>query len=345
VKKTKKYDGVYIYEVLNNIRWEIQVLLWFVWEYTHGAFLVLKNVKRDSKKYDLPVSSILYNALIKYPLIGFIPSNFFLYRLYENSYKDYMNFFERTIKVGERNNHMYYLLINKLRFKLHIRGKIKNPKLIAYFDHKSKKITNYAKPSTDKIVIKPTGGSGGMGVKVISSDRFIEELKKCSRDYLAEEFIEQHNLINKIFSGSVNTVRVLTLKKNEDVIVIKAMLRVGGTHTKGVDNISLGGIGIDINMESGKLGKGRPYYQYDDIEYKRHPHTKYRFYGQTLPYFKEAKELAINAHKCFPMFTLIGWDIAITETGPTIIEGNRVPNLSGIQAHGPLKKKLGYLFN
>ena len=40
------------------------------------------------------------------------------------------------------------------------------------------------------------------------------------------------------------------------------------------------------------------------------------------------------------MFALVGWDIAITETGPTIIEGNRAPAMIALQVQEPLKRKI-----
>jgi hypothetical protein len=107
-----------------------------------------------------------------------------------------------------------------------------------------------------------------------------------------------------------------------------------------LDNISQGGICIDIDMDSGMLRKGYTLYKYGHVEYESHPDTNFKFYGTKLPYFREVKELAVAAHKCFPMFALVGWDIAITENGPTIIEGNRVPDLDLYQIHRALKGEL-----
>jgi D-alanine-D-alanine ligase-like ATP-grasp enzyme len=43
------------------------------------------------------------------------------------------------------------------------------------------------------------------------------------------------------------------------------------------------------------------------------------------------KALAVKAHSTFPGRTIIGWDIAITEHGPLIIEGNRGPDMDLMQ--------------
>ena len=328
------------HEKISDIAYQIFVFYVFIKVWIKGTISVLRNIKRDVNRYNLHYLPTLYNALIKYPVLGFRPSEFFMYKLYKNSYKVYISFFDCLSNEVRINKHMPYLLVDKLQFKLYVKDKLEGPKLIAYFNHRNKKITHYAKPTTDKVVIKPSQGFSGGGIKIVSSDNFVEALKKCSTSYIAEEYVEQHSFINKIFPDSVNTIRMLSIKKNGDPIPIKAALRVGRTSTNQVDNITLGGITIDVDMESGMLKKGHTFYQFDFSEYLTHPDTNYKFYGQTIPYFREVKELVAAAHKLFPMFALIAWDVAITETGPVIIEGNRTPDVSSIQIHQPLKESL-----
>ncbi len=311
----------------------------FIKIYIKDSYIILKNLKKESKKHNIHLLSIIYNTLIKYPILGFQPTHFFMYRLYENSYKNYHSYYA-FFKIIKINKNKPNLLNNKFTFKMYINDKIKNPKLIANFNYSTRKITHYNKPTTEKVVIKPTKNDGGIGIKILPAEKYIKTLKKCHKSYIAEDYIKQHTFINEIFSGSVNTIRILTLKKNQDFVIIKAILRMGRVSTQGKDNLSQGGISISIDMEKGVLGRGRQYYQYGDVEYEEHPDTKYRFYGKKLPYFNEIKDLALKAHKYFPMLSFIGWDIAITETGPIIVEGNSIPGLTGFQLHEPLKEKL-----
>ena len=53
-----------------------------------------------------------------------------------------------------------------------------------------------------------------------------------------------------------------------------------------------------------------------------HPQTGVRFSGFQIPYFHDAVDLATRLHRYFYGVHSIGWDIAIRETGPMIIEGN-----------------------
>ena len=65
--------------------------------------MLLKNLKKESKKNNLNFLSIIYNSLIKYPILGFQPTHFFMYRLYENSYKKYHSYytFFKIIKMNK----------------------------------------------------------------------------------------------------------------------------------------------------------------------------------------------------------------------------------------------------
>jgi len=334
-----KYKTTFSEECRSKAERFLIILLIFR-NYLFEVVQIIKNLQKDTKKYKLSSFSILYNTLIKYPLLGFQPSAFFMYRLYKNSFTEYLTLFEEVNCVAKKNKHKPNLLDNKLDFKLHLCDMIRTPKLIAFFDIGTKKISYVAEPNSIKVVIKPIAGMGGIGIRIVPSKNYKEALQQNHKKCIVEEFIEQHNLMNAIFNGSVNTLRVLTLKENNEITIPSVILRVGRITTHHVDNIAQGGICIGIDKDSGTLGKGYTFYEYDHCEYTSHPDTNYKFYRKKIPYFQEAKDLAVTAHKCFPMFIIVGWDIAITETGPILIEGNRVPDLSLHQIFAPLKERL-----
>ncbi len=53
-----------------------------------------------------------------------------------------------------------------------------------------------------------------------------------------------------------------------------------------------------------------------------HPDTGIGLDGFRLPYWSEAIELVKAGQRCFPKLPTLGWDIALTENGPIIIEAN-----------------------
>jgi hypothetical protein len=53
-----------------------------------------------------------------------------------------------------------------------------------------------------------------------------------------------------------------------------------------------------------------------------HPSTGRDIAGFRLPLWSETLDAALNAHRTFPPFKVVGWDLAITPEGPKVIEGN-----------------------
>jgi hypothetical protein len=72
--------------------------------------------------------------------------------------------------------------------------------------------------------------------------------------------------------------------------------------------------------------------------FTHHPITGHPVKGLVLPYWQELKAVALTAHRQLTMDRLvIGWDIAITPSGPRILEGNVLPDVIFPQrvAHKP----------
>ena len=65
----------------------------------------------------------------------------------------------------------------------------------------------------------------------------------------------------------------------------------------------------------------------------RNPLTGVEFEGFQVPFFEEAKQLALDAAACLPGIRIIGWDIAITPDGPEIVEVNDDPGPDLLQGY------------
>ena len=97
-----------------------------------------------------------------------------------------------------------------------------------------------------------------------------------------------------------------------------------------VDNASSGGFFVGIDLKDGSLReKGYYHMEYGGNEVKEHPDSLFKLGGFRIPFFQESCELVIKAVKHIPN-RFIGWDIALTPNGPTLIEANENPNLHGI---------------
>lgn len=54
-----------------------------------------------------------------------------------------------------------------------------------------------------------------------------------------------------------------------------------------------------------------------------------------MPHWPEVRDLALRAAAAFPWVRFVGWDIAISEGGPVLVEGNERWSTSLIQMPAP----------
>jgi hypothetical protein len=211
-----------------------------------------------------------------------------------------------------------------------------------------------------KVVLKPVRGMQGKGIYFVniqdiadlSGETCERVLPKSFReasfntDFVVQELIQQHPLLDEINPHSLNTVRIITLLTTENQTEpLAAMLRISSNESP-VDNFSTGGIVVGIDMGTGKLNpSGFLKTPYGTIV-TSHPVTNIRFCDVQIPYWRELKEVAVRAQKTFCQLKAIGWDFAITQNGPILIEGNIEWGTAGIQAAtgGLLNKRNRELF-
>ncbi len=93
------------------------------------------------------------------------------------------------------------------------------------------------------------------------------------------------------------------------------------------------------------MGKGWTQMWFGGKEFYKHPDSNFVFDGFKIPFYAECKQLALDLSLKYPN-KIMGWDIAITPNGPSIIEGNHNTNLTvsevgygGYKKH-PLIKEL-----
>ncbi len=212
-------------------------------------------------------------------------------------------------------------------------------------------------PSFDSLIIKRTYGSyGGSSVfklfrhQLVKNDEMIGELyaEVTKAGFLFQETVKQHPDLNSLNPSCLNTMRLDTFVSKDGIAdVISGYIRMS-TSNLHVDNGRMGGYSVSINLESGKLKK----YGYSSITkvgvkvLKIHPVTNTVFENFQIPFFNEAKQLVVNAATLMPGLRLIGWDVAIGETGPVLIEGNSdyaIPGsdmMSGGFRSNPVFKKI-----
>ncbi len=195
------------------------------------------------------------------------------------------------------------------------------------------------------IISKPTAEACGRGVEKLSVEDFpstealYAHIKEINSG-LCEEFVVQHKDVSALYPHSVNTYRVVTVLTEGVPHIIYAFIRIGNGG-RFVDNINAGGMAAPINIETGMIEY--PAFDKDSIYYETHPYTGCPIQGWQLPMWKESVELVLNAATVVPQVGYVGWDVAVTENGPLLIEGNPFPGHDILQMPPHVPDKIGML--
>lgn len=171
--------------------------------------------------------------------------------------------------------------------------------------------------------VKAIDGECASYVKHINNyEQLMVEKRELGRAaYIFQERIIQSAEMNVLNPSAINTYRIVTINKNGTPYVLTSLLRVGTKKTGNVDNWAAGGLAIGL-QDSGFLKKYGYYKPIFGLKTDIHPDTNVVFEEFKAPGYQEALKLACDAHRMFYGVRAIGWDIAISESGPVFIEGN-----------------------
>ena len=190
-----------------------------------------------------------------------------------------------------------------------------------------------------QMIGKPLEGSSGQGIqKYLPEDwkdgpeAFCARLKADGIGIL-EEIVVQHPAMASLCPTSVNTCRIATLLGDKQQGIVYAFLRIG--NGKVMDNVDCGGMAARIDLATGELKTVGADKQGNTFE--KHPMTGTPIVGFRIPYWEEAKAMCLEAAQKVPQMRFVAWDVAITENGPTFIEGNSFPShaIPQFAAHYP----------
>lgn len=182
----------------------------------------------------------------------------------------------------------------------------------------------------EQIIAKPVDGEGGKGIEKINTKEF--EYKELynkliqNKQDLIEEVIVQNEDMNKIYKKSVNTLRMFTFVKDGKAYFLQAILKFGNGGI--CDNFSSGGMYTFVNDEGIVIA---PAIDQEDHYFDVHPLTNEKIIGFKVPMFKEAIELVKKAALVLPEVRYVGWDVAISEKGAVLVEGNWFPGVFQIK--------------
>ena len=198
--------------------------------------------------------------------------------------------------------------------------------------------------NSHKVVFaKDPVGYGGHGITKITVSKE-KDLKKLyeklltQKQFLIEEEIIQSKEVNEINPNVVCSLRICTLYKDGKVYLVGNAFRINQ------DESEIIGCTNDLYFSLGKDGKidSNVIDDYGKI-YEEHPLTHKKFKEVKIPDVKEVFLMCQEAALKLPQVRYIGWDIAFTDNGPVMVEGNEYPGYGILQFYKLKNSKEGYL--
>jgi hypothetical protein len=197
-----------------------------------------------------------------------------------------------------------------------------------------------------EVVVKHRWGQSGLGHRFLAGEQAVRHLgaeRAAERltTWTVEPVLPQHPTLAGIFPGSLNTLRLVTLRHGASVEVLPVTLRLGtGARmsdgstsridsfapsgygpTSGAAEREGGGLAIAVD-EEGRLASTARYRDASLAHVDRHPVTGTRFEDLILPDFDAVMDVVRRAAMRLPGVASVGWDVALTPTGPALLEGN-----------------------
>ncbi|MBN1181851.1 MAG: hypothetical protein JXB49_06160 [Bacteroidales bacterium] len=269
---------------------------------------------------DMVVSAFIYNVSLK---------DYFCFRFFE------LCDVGRKEWAGTGYMYQYQLLMNpkgarevlqnKIKFLNHFRSVIKRRFYSLHELKEDARMTGQMlQNSSGLLVLKGSRGQVGAEVKIIKCDDYtvtsiIDYMKKHNYD-LIEEYVVQHRELMALSPSGLNTVRIITQLHDGSVQILGARLRI--SVNSAVDNMAAGNLAAPIDPITGIVNGPGVYSDITKEDQSFHPVTGKAIMGLVLPFWAEVIELVKMAAKAVPDNKSVGWDIAITENGPELIEGN-----------------------
>lgn len=274
---------------------------------------------------------------------NYVPYDYFNYKIQPN-----LNNKEYAILTGDKN--LYDAIFGNFDINL--------PKTIfryyngVYMDENYSlidNINNKINSIDQNIIIKPTMGTyGGKGIEkyefvngelrnvkdhsVLNSK---ELLCRYRSDFIVQENVIQHKMLNELYPFSVNTLRVESYRsvKTNQVEILMGVLRMGRNRSF-VDNLSGGGIAVGLKIDNDYNVKLREfaYVPFSNEKYSYHSDTNIKFKDYEIPNFYKVVESIKKLSNLIPYLRVISWDFCIDKDGnPILIELNKTGGIWACQ--------------
>ena len=158
-------------------------------------------------------------------------------------------------------------------------------------------------------------------------DHFMQDIDQhYAHGYLFQNFLTPHSAICAVCGDRPATVRIVTLAFEGEPKVFRACWKMPVGSNVADNYWRPGNLLAQIDLTSGRVQRVTSGTGLDLTEQAHHPDTKAQLVGMEVPGWARLSQTAVEAARLMRHMPLIGWDVALLETGPVIVEMNEKPD-------------------
>lgn len=204
-----------------------------------------------------------------------------------------------------------------------------------------------------RVVVKRLGGSGGEGFSrvelgertgslvvngiEIAADDYYSTLISSGSEFVMTEEVRQCHKYQQAWPDVCHCIRIQTASTPSGSRILFNFVRFGGAGQDWCTGHTLGG---SVFGEVDSRGSIEAVYRFEDgavRRYSEHPDTGVRITGK-VPNWNLICEKCLEMHEYLSDLDYLGWDIAATDEGFTILEVNSLSAISPVQFFHPIRR-------
>lgn len=158
-------------------------------------------------------------------------------------------------------------------------------------------------------------------------EKFVEEALGHYGEYgyMIQTRLSQHPDLQAVVGDSISCVRVVSHRNDDGIRNLYAVWKISAQNSV-ADNIwREGNLCAAVDVVTGEVLRCRSGEGVDCQDIEQHPITGVPIVGLRLPDWNRVLEIVKDASTLMSYTDLIGWDVAMTDRGPVIVEGNTNP--------------------
>lgn len=283
--------------------------------------------------------SVFASMVYNYIIYGVFPQEYYHYGFYKKRARDKRTYFTTKLYYKRRkqlSNPQYenVIFLDKYIFAQVFGDLYKRRCMLIDENTDRMEVINFLR-EVRKVVYKPLESCEGRGIKTYSVEEYGSPEKACDAIFsektgrsILDEWLVQSDEMNKFYSKGVNCIRVHTFLYKGHFEFLDAKVSFG--IDSDIVNATLdGNLFATVDVQTGMITSDLT--DYTLVCYKEHPVTHFTAKNTQLPCWEDVLDLAKKAAYRVPQVAYVGWDIALTDKGPVLIEGNHCGGCGGNQ--------------